>query len=105
MMVKAKNVNAYIRAAPKERRPQLTQLRTLITSIAPRARESISYGIPYYAYLGRLVYFGLSKEHIGLYALKGGTIHLPFDKKLPMARIRKLIRAQMKKNEKKARAR
>jgi uncharacterized protein YdhG (YjbR/CyaY superfamily) len=75
------------------------------------AQERISYGIPYYYYKGRLVYFGLSKKHIGLYIptpvveehkseLKGyetskATIRFPLNKKLPVS----LIKVRIKKND------
>jgi uncharacterized protein YdhG (YjbR/CyaY superfamily) len=114
--MKAVNVDAYIRAAPKEARAKLIQLRSIIKAAAPKADEHISYGMPYYGYHGRLAYFRLAKKHIGLYImtpvigeykkeLKGysttkATIRFPLDKKLPAALIRKLINARMKKNEK-----
>ena len=62
---------------------------------------------------GRLVYFQLWKEHIGLYALGApvlaahkselegavygkGTVRLPLDSKLPVALIKELVKAQVK---------
>ncbi|MEP6994315.1 MAG: DUF1801 domain-containing protein, partial [Acidobacteriota bacterium] len=63
----AKDVASYIAAAPRESRAKLTQLRRIIRALAPEAEERLSYGMPYYAYLGRLVYFQLWKNHIGLY--------------------------------------
>ena len=110
-----KNVDAYIQAAPMKVRAKLIQLRRIIRTAAPRAEEKISYGMPYYGYKGRLAYFRLAKNHIGLYIpppvieehkkeLKAysttkATIRLPLGKKLPTALIRKLIKAKAKKNE------
>jgi uncharacterized protein YdhG (YjbR/CyaY superfamily) len=115
MMKKAKTVAAYIAAAPKELRGRLAALRAAIKSVAPKAEERISYGMPYYGYKGRLAYFLAAKKHIGLYVmppivaehkkeLKGyetatATVRLPNDKPLPIALIKKLIRAGVKKNE------
>ena len=112
---KPKDVPAYIAAAPKEVRVKLRELRAVIRKAAPAAEEKISYGIPYYGYKGRLVYFSVWKNHIGIYIptpvvkehaleLKGyettnATIRFPLDKKLPVALIKKLVKAQMKKNE------
>ena len=114
---RAKNVDAYIGAAPREFQGKLKELRKAIKDTAPTAGEKISYGMPYYAYKGRLAYFLLAKAHIGLYLtppviqehkeeLKEyetakATIRFSLDKKLPIALIRKLIRARMKLNEEK----
>ena len=109
-----KNVDAYIASTPKEVRGKLNELRSIIRKAAPNATESISYGMPYYSYKGRLVYFRLAKAHIGLYVptpvleeLKDelgnyyatkATMHLPLDKKLPAALIGKVVKARMRKN-------
>ncbi len=112
---KPNDVSAYIEAAPKEVRIKLKELRAAIKSAAPKAVESISYGMPYYNYLGRLVYFSIWKAHIGLYIptpvienhkseLKAyetakATVRFPLDKKVPKALIKKLIKARIKQNE------
>ena len=110
-----KDVDAYIAGAPKEVRGKLQELRALIRKAAPDAEERISYGMPYYGYKGRLAYFGLFKNHIGLYVptpvieehkseLKDygtakATVRFPIDKPLPVALIKKLVKARMKKNK------
>ena len=66
-MKKAENVDEYIAKAAKEAQGKLKELRAIIKSAAPKAEEHISYGMPYYGYNGRLVYFRLSRAHIGLY--------------------------------------
>lgn len=109
------NVDDYIAAAPKEVQSKLIELRATIREVAPTAVERISYGMPYYDYKGRLAWFGLAKAHIGLYIrppvieehrseLEGyettkSTVRFPLDKKLPIALIKKLVKARMKKNE------
>jgi uncharacterized protein YdhG (YjbR/CyaY superfamily) len=114
-VAKPKDVDAYIAAAPKETRSRLKELRAVIKKASPRAEERISYGMPYYFYKGRLAYFSLWKNHIGLYIptpviaehateLKtyettSATVRLPLDQKLPVALIKKMVRAQMEKNE------
>ena len=113
--LKPKDVDAYIAAAPKEVQGKLKELRSVIRRTAPAAEERLSYGMPYYAYKGRLAYFSIWKTHIGLYVptpvieeheseldayeTSGATVRFPLDKKLPVALIRKLVRARMKKNE------
>ena len=108
-------VDAYISAAPKEVRGKLETIRSVIKGVAPEARESISYGIPFYSYKGRLAWFGLQKKHIGLYLrppvieehrgdLAGyrttmSAVHLPLEERIPVSLVRKLVRARMKINE------
>ncbi len=111
-------VDAYIAKSPKTARDKLRELREAIRKAAPAAKESISYRMPYYGYKGRLAYFALMKNHIGLYIpppvlqdhsreLKGystsnsATVRFPLDRKLPLALIRKLVKARMKYNESK----
>src|SRR5882672_6922034 len=64
---KPQDVDAYIAAAPKETQRKLKELRAVIKKTAPDAEERLSYGMPYYAWNGRLAYFSVWKEHIGLY--------------------------------------
>ena len=61
------DVDAYIAAAPIAAQPQLRQLRTTIRRAAPKAVEKVSYGIPFYEYHGRLIYFAAFKKHVGIY--------------------------------------
>lgn len=117
MAEKPKTVDAYIAAAPKELHARLRALRTAIRSAAPDAEEKLSYGMPYYGYEGRLAYFAYAKEHIGLYVpppvvadhakdlrtyqTAMATVRFPHDKALPIALVKKLIRARKKLNEEK----
>src|SRR5947208_15951693 len=114
-MKKPNDVDAYIKSTPNEAQGKLKQLRAAIRKAAPTAVERISYGMPYYHYKGRLAYFRLWKSHIGLYIptpvvaehkkeLKqyeaaGATVRFHLDRRLPIALIKKLVRARMKKNE------
>jgi len=110
-----KDVDAYIAGTPKEAQGKLQALRATIRQAAPDAEERISYGMPYYHYKGRLAYFRLWKNHLGLYVpppviaeskkeLKNyetakATVRFPLDRPLPVALIKRLIKARMKKNE------
>jgi uncharacterized protein YdhG (YjbR/CyaY superfamily) len=115
-MKPAKDVDGYIAAAPKGFQGKLRELRAAIKTAVPEAEESISYGMPFYRYKGRLVYFSLWKNHIGLYALASpvlrqfkrelkvctgskGKIRFPLDEKLPLSLIKKLLKAQAKRND------
>ena len=113
--MKPKDVDEFIANAPKEIQPKLRDLRKIIKDTAPEALEKLSYGMPYYGYKGRLAYFGLAKNHIGLYIpppvieehkneLKTyetakATVQFPLNKELPVALIKKLIKARVKKND------
>ncbi|MBI2029610.1 DUF1801 domain-containing protein [Candidatus Gottesmanbacteria bacterium] len=83
---------------------------TVIRNTAPNAKERISYGMPYYSYKGRLVYFAFAKNHIGLYIpppvieehkseLKNyqtakAKVQFPLDKKLPIPLIKNLLKCE-----------
>ena len=114
-MKRAKDVDEYIANASQEVRGKLQEIRAVIKKAAPNAEERISYGMPYYGYKGRLVYFRLAKNHIGLYVpppvieehekeLKAygtstATVRFPLNEKLPVRLIKKLVKARMIKND------
>jgi uncharacterized protein YdhG (YjbR/CyaY superfamily) len=116
-MKPAKDVDEYIAQAPKEAQERLQALRATILAAAPGATERISYGMPTYEYKGRLVYFALWKKHVGVYALttpvleahkselagyvtSKGTIQLPLNETVLLELIERLVRAQVKENDK-----
>ncbi len=115
MMKPVKTVDDYIAQAPKEVQDKLQELRAVIRTTAPGAEERISYGMPYYTYKGRLVYFQLWKKHIGFYIptpvveehtseLQGyettkATVRFPLDEQLPLALIEKLVQARVRMND------
>src|SRR5579863_6236160 len=112
-MAVAKSVPAYIAAAPRDARPQLSELRAIIRSALPKAEEFISYGMPFYKVQGARIGFAAFKNHIGLFGLASvmhdfereldaydttakGAIHFPIDQPLPATLIKKLVRARTK---------
>ena len=113
-MKKPTSVDDYIATAAKEAQGRLQQIRSMIKTAVPEAQEKISYGMPYFGYFGRLVYFAAFKHHIGVYIsppviaehakeLKAyktamATLQLPLNKPLPIALIKKLVLARAKKN-------
>lgn len=110
-----RGVDAYIEAAPNKAQPMLRRLRELIKAAAPEAEERISYGMPFYEYCGRLVYFGGYANHVGFYAAipdKGlyagelkkylaakSTIRFPLGHPLPEALVTRIVKARAKENE------
>ncbi|MDE1857196.1 MAG: DUF1801 domain-containing protein [Candidatus Micrarchaeota archaeon] len=110
---RAKDVDAYIAMAPREVRPKLRQVRAAIRAVAPDAVESISYGMPGYD-KGRVAWFGFMGRHIGLYirppviaehlkelgayeTTKSAVRFRP-DRKIPVALIKRLVRARIRRN-------
>ena len=103
-------MDAYIAAAPEEIQGKLREVRAAIKAAAPGAVESISYGIPYYDFRGRLAWFGLSKTHIGLYvrppvieqnreelsrySTTKSAVRIPLGDEIPVPLIKKLVRAR-----------
>jgi len=102
-------------------RDHLIKMREAIRSVVPKeATETISYRIPAFKHKGMLVWFAAFAEHCSLfptaaivdafkndlkkYSTSKGTIHFPNDKPLPIALIKKMVRARVKQNESKARA-
>ncbi len=110
-----KTVDDYIKSAPRDVQTKLLELRKIIKSVAPRALEKLSYGMPYYGYKGRFAYFAFAKKHVGLYitppviaehrkelknySTSTATIRFPLDEKLPVALIKKMLKSRLKKNE------
>lgn len=109
----ARSVDAYIAAAPRAAQPPLRRLRALIQSGAPKAEERISYGMPYYHYHGRLIYFAIFKNHIGVYPgghadkhpemkpymTSIGTYRFPLNQPLPVALLRRFVKGRVKEME------
>ena len=114
----AKTVDDYIAAAPKERRATLTKLRQTIRAAAPKATESVSYGMAGFKQDGkRVAYFAYWKAHVALYgtsrdSIKAhtaevkpyvqskGTLQFLADKPLPYGLVTKIVRARVAEIEK-----
>ena len=111
----------YINACPKETRAILKRVRTIIKKVAPKAEESVSYGLAGYKLNGKpLVYFGGWKEHVGFYATPSGniafrkeiakyrgdkgSIKFPLDEPIPYPLIRKMMIYRVKEEKAKQKA-
>lgn len=87
-------------------------MRSAIRSAVPRgATETISYGMPAFRHKGILVWFAAFSAHCSLFPtaaviekfknqLRGltiskGTIQFPLDKPLPIALIKKIVKARV----------
>ncbi len=118
---KTKNIDDYISLQSEDSIEGLQKLRQIIRSVAPDAIETISYHMPAFKYHGMLVGFAAWKNHYGFYPwnsktvvdfteeLKGyetskGAIQFPKNKPLPVALIKKIVKARMKANIEKEKA-
>lgn len=114
-MQKAKTVDEYIAGAPSEVQGKLKSIRKVIKETAPDAEEKMSYGMPYYSYKGRLIYFAYAKNHIGVYPMppatdqfkkelepyhtSRATIQFKLDQKIPLDLLKKIVKARIRANE------
>jgi uncharacterized protein YdhG (YjbR/CyaY superfamily) len=116
-----KTIDEYIASFPRNIRDILEETRKVIRESAPKAEETISYGIPTFDLNGRhLVHFAAYKNHVGFYPggssgikafqrelspfkTSAGTIQFPLDKPIPFDLVRKIVKFRAKENESKKR--
>jgi uncharacterized protein YdhG (YjbR/CyaY superfamily) len=117
-----REVDAYIAKCPRNAQARLKEVRKAILEAVPDAVGAIrQFNIPSYSlpggdytgvYGGVFVWFGLQSKHIGLYLrppaigdhkkdLAGfvttkSAVHLPLDKEVPAALVKKLVNASKK---------
>lgn len=112
-MKTAPNVEAYIANFPKDTQEILASVRATIQKAAPKAEESISYGMPAYKIEGKpLVYFAGYEKYIGFYATPNGheafakdlarykqgkgSVQFPIEEKMPLPLITKIVKFRVK---------
>ena len=112
---KAKTIDEYLAALSDDKRAALEKLRKTIRAAAPKAEEYISYQIAAFRHNGMLVGFGATAKHCAFYLMSSstveaykdelkdydiskGTIRFPADKPLPVALVRKLVKARIAEN-------
>ncbi len=101
-------IDEYHQLYPQEVQDLLQQLRQAILQAAPKATETISYGMPAFKLNKVLVYYAAYKNHIGFYPTpkpivhfkeelipfktSKGAIQFPINQKLPLALIKKIVK-------------
>lgn len=109
-----KDVDAFIRASPRESQSKLREMRAVVRAVAPEAEEFISYRMPTYKLNGQpFVAFAGFKKHIGFYPMSGsfldgykeelkdyarsrGAVQFPLSEPLPVGLIKRMIRDRLK---------
>lgn len=108
------SIDNYIMQSKLSVRKNLRLIKQIIKKLAPKAIETIKYGMPTFVLNGNLVHFAAFKNHIGFYptpsAIKTfkkdlikyqtskGAIQFPLDQPLPLALIKKIIKFRIKEN-------
>lgn len=118
VMAIAKNIDEYIAAFTPAIQKLLQQMRKTIQKAAPKAEETINYGIPTFTLNGNLVHFAGYKNHIGfypapsgilafkkelsVYAGAKGSVQFPVDKPLPLDLVKQIVQFRVAENIEKA---
>jgi uncharacterized protein YdhG (YjbR/CyaY superfamily) len=118
---KPKNIDEYLAALSDDKRAALEKLRKTIRAAVPKAEECISYGLAAFRLAGKpLVGFGAAANHCAFYPMSSttvkahqddlkaydtskGAIRFQADKPLPVALVRKLVKARIAENERRSR--
>jgi len=113
---KLKTIDNYLAGVTPDQRAALQKLRETIHTVTPKAEECISYGIPAFRLNGRsLVFFGAWANHCSFYPgssttlkkfredlksfkITKGTIRFSPDNPLPLALVKKLVKARIAEN-------
>jgi uncharacterized protein YdhG (YjbR/CyaY superfamily) len=107
-----KTIDEYLTNVPKEARSVFDKLRATVRSVVPKeAEEVISYGIPALRMKKVVVWYAAFANHVSLFPtaaiiaefqneLKGyttskGTVQFPLGKPLPLALIKRIVRARV----------
>lgn len=110
--IAAKTVDDYFAAIPQPARRALGQIRQALRSVVPReATEIISYKIPAFKHKKIIVWYAAFAEHCSLFPTNAvieefkdelkdfstskGTIQFPLNKPMPIALIKKLVKARI----------
>jgi len=116
-----KSVDEYIASFRPEVQKILEGIRETVRAAVPAAEEIISYRMPAFKLDGIVVYFAAFKGHIGLfppvrgdvelmqavkpYAGPKGNLRFPFDKPIPYALIRRIVKGRVSATRKTTKAR
>ena len=109
------SIDEYIAACPPESQDYLRQIRKLIHSLVPDAKERISYQIAAFERNGKnIIHFAGWKQHVSLYPVPAGseaferqiakyaggkgTLKFPLDEPLPIKIIERVVKYRVMDN-------
>jgi uncharacterized protein YdhG (YjbR/CyaY superfamily) len=112
------SIDEYIATFPEATQKALEEVRATIKSVAPEAKEKISYQMGAFELNGKdLVYFAGWKNHLSIYPIPAGdaafkkaitsymdgkgTLKFPLDKPLPLELIKTIVQLHVTDNRKK----
>ena len=116
MTNKRATIDEYLEALSDDKRAALEKLRKTIKAAAPKVQECISYGLAAFRLNGSpLVAMGATANHCAFYLMSSstveahqdvlkdydtskGTIRFQADEPLPVALVRKLVKARIAEN-------
>ena len=113
------SIDEYIAACPPESQAYLRQIRKLIRTLVPDAKEKISYQMAAFEQNGKnLIHFAGWKKHVSLYPVPAGseaferqiakyvdgkgTVKFLLDEPLPIKLIERVVKLHLDVNKKKA---
>ena len=122
MAKKPGNIDEYLETVEPDQRVALEKLRKVIHDAAPGAEECISYGLAAFRKEKMLVAFGARPGHCAFYVMSSttlrafrdelrrydvstSTIRFQPERPLPVALVRKLVKARLAENARPAAAR
>jgi uncharacterized protein YdhG (YjbR/CyaY superfamily) len=115
-ITKFTGIDEYIAAFPADVQKLLESIRGTIRKAAPKAEETIKYAMPTFILNGNLIHFAAYKNHIGIYPVPRGddsfkkllvryegdksTMRIPLHEPLPIVLISKIVKYNVKRNQK-----
>ena len=113
-------IDRYLARIPEPARTALENLRKTIRAAAPKATEAINYKMPTFRHFGMLVGFRATARHCAFYVMSGsvlgpfkdelraydtskGTIRFHAGAPLPVALVKRIVKARIAENESRAR--
>lgn len=110
-----KTIKDYLKAQPKERQNILSEMYAIVKAAAPKAEETIRYGMPTMTGKGNIVHFAAMKGHLGFYPAPSaiekfkaelseydtskGCVRFSYTKRLPKTLITNMVKFRVKEDQ------